>query len=51
MSGLNWATSEIILGLRANERGTLRYQGQGKLKIKFKKKKLLGECNLLKTYY
>lgn len=31
ISGLNLATSEIILGLRARERGTFWYQGQGKL--------------------
>nr|GMC69277.1 hypothetical protein Iba_chr03aCG5180 [Ipomoea batatas]GMD40105.1 hypothetical protein Iba_chr10aCG6170 [Ipomoea batatas] len=31
MSGLNLTTSEIILGLRASERGTFRYKGQGKL--------------------
>lgn len=31
ISGLKLATSEIILGLSANERGTFWYQGQGKL--------------------
>lgn len=31
MSGLNRATSEIIRGLSARERGTFWYQGQGKL--------------------
>ena len=31
MSGLNRATSEIILGLSARERGTFWYQGKGKL--------------------
>lgn len=31
ISGLNRATSEIILGLSARERGTFWYQGQGKL--------------------
>lgn len=31
ISGLKFATSEIILGLRARERGTFLYQGQGKL--------------------
>ena len=31
MSGLNRATSEIILGLSAKERGTFWYKGQGKL--------------------
>lgn len=31
MSGLNRATSEIILGLSAKERGTFWYHGQGKL--------------------
>lgn len=31
ISGLNWATSEIILGLSAKERGTFWYKGQGKL--------------------
>lgn len=31
MSGLNRATSEIILGLSAKERGTFWYNGQGKL--------------------
>ena len=31
MSGLNRATSEMILGLSANESGTFWYQGQGKL--------------------
>lgn len=31
MSGLNFATSEIILGLSASERGTFPYIGQGKL--------------------
>lgn len=34
MSGLNFATSEIILGLRARDRGTFLYHGQGKLKIR-----------------
>lgn len=33
ISGLKLATSEMILGLRASERGTFWYQGQGKLKI------------------
>lgn len=31
ISGLKLATSEIILGLSAKERGTFWYQGQGKL--------------------
>lgn len=33
MSGLNWATAEIILGLSAKERGTFWYQGKGKLQF------------------
>ena len=36
MSGLNLATSMIIRGLRANERGTTLYHGQGKLPRKNK---------------
>jgi hypothetical protein len=32
MSGLNLVTSENILGLNANERGTFWYKGHGKLK-------------------
>lgn len=31
ISGLKFATSEIILGLSARESGTFWYQGQGKL--------------------
>ena len=31
MSGLNRATSEMILGLSARDRGTFWYQGHGKL--------------------
>lgn len=31
MSGLKFATCEIIRGLRARDRGTFVYQGQGKL--------------------
>jgi hypothetical protein len=34
MSGLNLVTSENILGLNANERGTFWYKGHGKLKKK-----------------
>ena len=34
MSGLNFATSMIIRGLRANDRGTTLYHGQGKLQNK-----------------
>jgi hypothetical protein len=31
MSGLNFATSEMILGLSARDRGTFPYSGHGKL--------------------
>jgi len=34
ISGLNFATSPIILGLSASESGTFWYHGQGKLEIK-----------------
>lgn len=33
MSGLNWATAEIILGLSARDSGTFWYQGNGKLRF------------------
>jgi hypothetical protein len=32
MSGLNFLTSEYILGLKASESGTFWYNGHGKLK-------------------
>jgi hypothetical protein len=32
ISGLNFVTSEYILGLKANESGTFWYNGHGKLK-------------------
>lgn len=48
ISGLNRATSEIILGLSARERGTFWYQGQGKLQIWWKKFKIQKKRSVFK---
>lgn len=37
ISGLNWETSDIILGLSARESGTFWYHGQGKLQNRIEK--------------
>lgn len=45
ISGLNFATSDTILGLRAKDRGTFVYHGQGKLKINEHKLVSAFPCN------
>lgn len=47
MSGLNRATSEMILGLKARDNGTFWYQGKGKLNEE-KEIKLLLETRRIK---